>query len=73
MCDWPACSGPRRWSRERLVGVAGPRTVPVELGRNYTSDQWTQKLMTVKEFVNRLAFGTYLQKYKVFLQCSYFN
>ena len=31
--------------------LAGPRTVPVELGRVYTEDSWTQRLMTVEEFV----------------------
>jgi len=53
MSDWPALSGPRKWNVERLVQVAGPRTVPIEIGRNYTSDQWTQKLMTIKQFAHQ--------------------
>jgi len=53
MEDWPAMSEPRKWKRSHLVKVAGPRTVPVEIGRNYTSDQWTQKLMTVKDFAKQ--------------------
>jgi hypothetical protein len=37
MSDWPAMSGSRRWGRKRLLQVAGPRTVPVELGRSQCS------------------------------------
>ncbi|XP_014678741.1 PREDICTED: lysine-specific demethylase 8-like [Priapulus caudatus] len=50
MQHWPAT---RRWSAPYLRRVAGPRTVPVEIGRRYTDDTWTQKLMTVDEFVSR--------------------
>lgn len=32
--------------------MAGYRTVPVELGSRYTDEQWSQKLMTVSEFVD---------------------
>jgi len=57
MQDWPAMSGTRRWNVARLVKLAGPRTVPVELGRNYTSSGWTQKLMTIKEFAAKHLLG----------------
>ena len=33
--------------------MAGYRTVPVELGRRYTDDSWTQSLMTIRHFVDR--------------------
>jgi len=52
MTDWP-CMRERRWCCEYLVSMAGPRTVPVELGRNYTDHTWTQQLLTVETFVRR--------------------
>ena len=48
MTDWPALD---TWSTSRLVNLAGPRTVPVEIGGRYTDDDWTQQLMTVDQFV----------------------
>lgn len=33
--------------------VAGCRTVPVELGARYTDEEWSQKLMTVGDFIDR--------------------
>ncbi len=39
-------------SLEYLKEVAGPRTVPVELGSRYTDEEWSQKLMTVAEFID---------------------
>jgi len=53
MDDWPAMKGPHKWNVPYLVKIAGPRTVPIEIGRNYTSDHWTQQLMTVKEFADK--------------------
>ena len=50
MSDWPAL---RSWSAARLVRLAGPRTVPVEVGRRYTDHDWTQQLMTVEQFVDQ--------------------
>ena len=47
MEDWPALTS---WSVERLRRLAGPRTVPVELGQRYTDQDWTQQLMTVDQF-----------------------
>ena len=38
-------------SLEYLKRIIGPRTVPVELGSRYTDDGWSQKLMTVNEFI----------------------
>ena len=52
--SWPAMEeGPCRWNTDRLVRLAGPRTVPVELGAKYTDHSWTQKLMTIDEFVEK--------------------
>jgi len=51
MTDWPCMTGSTRWSCERLVSLAGPRTVPVELGSKYTDNSWTQQLLTVESFV----------------------
>ena len=33
--------------------IAGSRTVPVELGSRYTDEDWSQKLMTLSEFIDR--------------------
>ena len=49
---WPAMSS-RRWSADYLCKVAGHRTVPVEIGDRYTSEEWTQKLLTINEFVEQ--------------------
>ena len=49
---WPAMSGDHRWTIDYLRSVAGSRTVPVEIGSQYTSDDWTQKLITVNEFID---------------------
>lgn len=35
-----------------LKSVAGYRTVPVELGSRYTAEEWSQKLMTVADFID---------------------
>ncbi len=35
-----------------LKKVAGLRTVPVELGSKYTDEAWSQKLMTLSEFID---------------------
>ncbi|EFN53058.1 hypothetical protein CHLNCDRAFT_36633 [Chlorella variabilis] len=48
MEGWPAV---RRWADPAyLVTVAGPRTVPVEVGEHYLADQWGQQLMTLQRF-----------------------
>ncbi|OWF55130.1 lysine-specific demethylase 8-like isoform X2 [Mizuhopecten yessoensis] len=52
MGHWPAM-GCRRWSLDYLKKIAGYRTVPIEIGSKYTDDKWTQKLMTVSEFIDQ--------------------
>merc|ERR1719334_2629565 len=46
-------AGTCKWNTDRLVRLAGPRTVPVELGDKYTDHSWTQKLMIIDEFVEK--------------------
>ncbi|ENN81413.1 hypothetical protein YQE_02184, partial [Dendroctonus ponderosae] len=49
MSHWPATS---KWMDVNyLLKVAGNRTVPVEIGSHYTDENWSQKLMTVREFI----------------------
>lgn len=51
MDHWPARTT-RQWSIQYLRTITGCRTVPVELGLRYTDDTWTQKLMTVGDFID---------------------
>ena len=51
MDHWPARTS-RPWSFSYLKEIAGNRTVPVEIGSRYTDESWTQKLMTINDFVN---------------------
>ena len=51
MDHWPARTT-HQWSIEYLKKIAGCRTVPVELGSRYTDDTWTQKLITVADFID---------------------
>ena len=51
MNHWPARTT-HQWSVQYLKTIAGCRTVPVELGLRYTDDTWTQKLMTVGDFID---------------------
>ena len=48
---WPAFSI-RKWSIDYIKKIAGSRTVPIEIGDKYTSENWTQKLITVGEFID---------------------
>ena len=51
---WPALS---RWqSPEYLLGVAGQRTVPVEVGSHYLEEGWGQQLMPLADFLDRHVF-----------------
>ncbi len=69
---WPAFST-RQWSLEYIKSVAGCRTVPVEIGSKYTEDDWSQKLLTVEEFIDRYITGDskeigYLAQHQLFDQ-----
>ncbi len=55
--DWPALLN-RPWgSYAYLLSVAGPgRIVPVEVGHDYRSDEWEQKIMLWEDFLALLEF-----------------
>lgn len=38
---------------EYIQEVAGCRTVPVEVGSRYTDEEWSQRLMTVNDFISK--------------------
>ncbi|XP_063532498.1 bifunctional peptidase and arginyl-hydroxylase JMJD5 [Cydia strobilella] len=68
---WPALS---KWQDQTyLIKLAGLRTVAIEIGREYTESDWTQKLMTVEEFINNHIYNSdgstgYLAQYQLFDQ-----
>lgn len=71
MTHWPAYTT-NKWSIDYLKNMAGSRTVPVEIGDKYTSENWTQKLMTINEFIDsfiatRSSTG-YLAQHQLFEQ-----
>ncbi|KAG8432988.1 hypothetical protein GDO86_017308 [Hymenochirus boettgeri] len=47
---WPCI---KKWSLDYIQRVAGCRTVPVELGSRYTDAEWSQRLMTINEFIDK--------------------
>ncbi|XP_072399897.1 lysine-specific demethylase 8 isoform X1 [Diabrotica undecimpunctata] len=48
---WPAS---KKWTDlNYLLEIAGDRTVPIEVGSQYTHENWSQKLMTLKDFVTK--------------------
>ena len=53
MDDWPAL---QKWSPEHIRHLCGSRTVPVEIGRRYTDDDWTQELMTIGAFIDKYIY-----------------
>lgn len=72
---WPALSS-RKWSVDYLMKIAHHRTVPVEIGSKYTDENWTQKLITLEEFVSTYIWNYddehqkvgYLAQYQLFDQ-----
>ncbi|KAH8371520.1 hypothetical protein KR093_007840 [Drosophila rubida] len=48
---WPALG---KWrDLNYLLKVAGNRTVPIEIGSNYASDEWSQQLVKIRDFLYR--------------------
>ncbi|XP_044735753.1 bifunctional peptidase and arginyl-hydroxylase JMJD5 [Chrysoperla carnea] len=46
---WPAKT---KWTNlDYFIKIAGERTIPVEIGAHYVHENWTQKLMTMREFI----------------------
>ncbi|XP_032957477.1 bifunctional peptidase and arginyl-hydroxylase JMJD5 isoform X3 [Rhinolophus ferrumequinum] len=67
---WPCM---KKWSVQYIQEIAGCRTVPVELGSRYTDEEWSQRLMTVSEFISRYILGEpkdigYLAQHQLFDQ-----
>ena len=71
MEHWPAMKN-KRWSVDYLREVAGHRTVPIEIGDRYTSEEWTQKLLTINEFIDEFILSEnekgYLAQHQLFDQ-----
>ncbi|XP_034951121.1 bifunctional peptidase and arginyl-hydroxylase JMJD5 [Chelonus insularis] len=56
-----------------LIKVAGTRTVPIEIGSSYTEEDWSQQLLTLKDFIQLHVKGTpekvgYLAQHQLFEQ-----
>ncbi|KAK3818542.1 MAG: hypothetical protein J3Q66DRAFT_297854, partial [Benniella sp.] len=53
---WPARE---RWiDLDTICRTAGPdRLVPIEIGSKYTDEEWTQKLVTMREFIEQYIIG----------------
>ncbi|XP_031462831.1 bifunctional peptidase and arginyl-hydroxylase JMJD5 [Phasianus colchicus] len=66
---WPCM---KKWSVDYVSQVAGCRTVPVELGSRYTDEEWSQKLMTINEFISQYIVNEnsvgYLAQHQLFDQ-----
>nr|KAF6440873.1 lysine demethylase 8 [Rousettus aegyptiacus] len=67
---WPCM---RKWSLEYIQEIAGCRTVPVEVGSRYTDEEWSQRLMTVSEFIGQYILNEprdvgYLAQHQLFDQ-----
>lgn len=71
MEHWPAT---KKWlDVNYLLRVAGDRTVPIEIGSHYTDENWSQKLMTLKDFIYKHYLGNtadigYLAQHNLFEQ-----
>ncbi|XP_058071308.1 lysine-specific demethylase JMJ30 [Magnolia sinica] len=73
MSHWPART---KWKdTEYLKRVAGDRTVPVEVGKNYLYPEWKQELIAFSQFLERIqstdccsAAPTYLAQHPLFDQ-----
>lgn len=73
MSHWPAT---KKWADVNyLLTVAGERTIPVEIGSHYADENWSQKLMTLKEFIKSYYLEStnclgYLAQHNLFDQVS---
>ncbi|KAF4369154.1 hypothetical protein G4B88_020932 [Cannabis sativa] len=77
MTHWPAMT---KWKDlDYLKTIAGDRTVPVEVGKNYLCSEWKQELITFSQFLERIraissssssssAAPTYLAQHPLFDQ-----
>lgn len=73
MEHWPALN---KWKDlNYLVKLAGARLVPVEIGSSYADADWSQKLITLEEFINihvvqESEKPTYLAQHQLFNQVN---
>ncbi|KAF5495448.1 Lysine-specific demethylase 8 [Colletotrichum fructicola] len=74
LTEWPALSG-RPWDSPAYLmsrTCGGRRLVPVEVGRSYVDEGWTQELIPFKELLGRIAGEkgktTYLAQHELFTQ-----
>ena len=73
--DWSALSS-NKWSVEYIKEKCGYRTVPIEIGSSYANSDWTQKLMTVNEFIDEYFYESnntsiaYMAQHYLFSQIS---
>ncbi|KAF2311987.1 hypothetical protein GH714_027672 [Hevea brasiliensis] len=75
MAHWPART---KWNdMDYLEKVAGERTVPVEVGKNYLCQEWKQELITFSQFLERIRSSgsssdvpTYLAQHPLFDQIN---
>lgn len=70
--DWPAIEN-QKWSFDHFKMTYGSRTVPIELGKRYTDESWTQNLMTIQEFIENYIeksndIKAYLAQHELFEQ-----
>ncbi|XP_078163033.1 2-oxoglutarate (2OG) and Fe(II)-dependent oxygenase superfamily protein isoform X2 [Carex rostrata] len=71
MEHWPAST---KWKDiNYLKQIAGDRTVPVEVGKNYVCTEWKQELITFSQFLERIGSHnaentTYLAQHPLFDQ-----
>lgn len=69
---WPALTT-NKWSINYIKAKAGFRTVPIEIGSKYTEESWSQKLMTINEFIDKFVVNSasqtgYLAQHQLFDQ-----
>ena len=71
MTHWPAY---KKWGDLSYIQkVAGARTVPIELGSHYAHSDYSQKLMTIADFIELHVIGGklgYLAQHQLFEQVN---
>jgi len=72
LTNWPAFYEDTKWTIDYIKHQAKNRTVPVEIGRQYTSEDWTQTLMTMGNFIDKYIVADnnmgYLAQHQLFEQ-----
>lgn len=69
MNHWPAL---QKWTDVNyLLRIAANRTVPIEIGLHYVDKNWSQKLMTFRDFIRKHYLSEdgdigYLAQYNLF-------